>query len=51
MHDDVDLDDLGDMVSAVIEGGLTISRALKNPSITSQQIMLMRSYVKLLFTP
>ncbi|MDG2002514.1 MAG: hypothetical protein P8J20_04215, partial [Novosphingobium sp.] len=51
MQDEVDPDQLADMVSAMIEGGLMISRALAEPSITSQQVMLLRSYVKLLFSP
>lgn len=51
LQDEVDLDHLADMVSAMIEGGLIISRALGEPAITSQQVLLMRSYVKLLFTP
>lgn len=50
-HDDVDLDQLADMVSAVIEGGIVMARALAEPSITAQQIMLLRSYVKVLFSP
>jgi len=48
---DVDLDELADMVSVVIEGRLITARALGDPKATSQQIMLMRSYVKLLFSP
>jgi len=51
MHDDVDLDHLADMVSSVIEGGIVISRAVGEPSITAQQVMLLRSYVKGLFSP
>ncbi len=47
----VDLDQLADMVSTVIEGGLVMGRALANPAATSQQIMLFRSYIKLLFQP
>lgn len=50
-HDDVVLDDLADMVSSVIEGGIVMSRAVSEPSITARQIMLLRSYVKLLFSP
>ena len=46
----VELDALADMVSAVIEGGIVIARALEEPSATSQQVMLLRSYVKLLFS-
>lgn len=51
MNDEVDLDDLSDLVSSVIEGGIVMSRALGQPAITSKQVLLLRSYVKLLFSP
>ena len=51
MQDEADAGHLADMVSAVIEGGLVVARALGEPAITSQQVMLLRSYVKLLFAP
>jgi len=51
MNDDVELDALADMVSAIIEGGLVMARALNAPAATPQQLLMMRSYVKLLFTP
>ena len=51
LNDDVDLDQLSDMVSSVIEGGIVMSRAVGEPLITAQQVMLLRSYVKLLFSP
>lgn len=50
-NDDVDLDHLADMVSGVVEGGIIMSRAMGEPAITSQQVMLLRSYIKLLFSP
>jgi len=50
-HDDVDLDSLADMVSSVIEGGIVMARALAEPSVTARQILLLRSYVKVLFSP
>jgi TetR/AcrR family transcriptional regulator, transcriptional repressor for nem operon len=50
-NDKVDLDHLADLVSGVVEGGIVMSRAMREPAITSQQVMLLRSYVKLLFTP
>jgi AcrR family transcriptional regulator len=50
-HDDVDLDHLADMVSGVVEGGIIMARAMGDPLINSQQVMLLRSYVKLLFSP
>lgn len=49
-NDAVDLDDLADMVSSVIEGGIVMARAVSEPSITARQIMLLRSYVRLLFS-
>ena len=51
LRDEVDLDHLSDMVSSVIEGGIVMSRAVGDPLITAQQVMLLRSYLKLLFTP
>ncbi len=50
-RDPVELDHLADMVTAVIEGGIILARAVSEPLVTSQQLMLLRSYVKLLFTP
>jgi AcrR family transcriptional regulator len=50
-NDAVELDDLADMVSSVIEGGIVMARAVSEPSITARQIMLLRSYVRLLFSP
>ena len=49
LQDEVDLDHLADMVSGVIEGGLIMSRALGDHAITAQQVLLMRSYLKLQF--
>jgi len=42
---------LADFVSVVIEGSLVTSRALAQPAITAQQVLLLRSHVKMLFTP
>lgn len=50
-NDFVDRDALADMVSALLEGGIVMARALNEPLITSQQVHLLRSYVKLLYTP
>lgn len=51
VRENVDLDHLSDMVTAIVEGGIVLSRALNEPAVTSQQIMLLRSYIKLLFGP
>jgi len=50
-QDSVNLDALGDMVSSVVEGGLVLQRALRELNSASEQIMLLRSYLKLLFSP
>ncbi len=49
-HTETDLDALGDMVSSVVEGGLILERALGERGITGQQIMQLRSYIRLLFS-
>jgi len=50
-RDPVDLDALADMVSTTVEGGIVMSRAVKEPGILPAQVMLLRSYIKLLFQP
>ena len=50
-RDAVDLGGLADMISATIEGGILLSRALKDPGILVQQILLQRTFIKLLFSP
>lgn len=48
-RDDVDPDALADMVSTVIEGGLVLGRATGERAVLPNQLMLLRSYIKLLF--
>ena len=50
-NDVVDIDALADMVSSVTEGGIVMAKALKQPGVLAEQIRLLRSYVKLLYTP
>ena len=50
-RDDVDLEALADMVSSTVEGGIVMSKALGEPPVLAGQILLLRSYVKLLFLP
>ena len=50
-RDAVDLGALADMISAVVEGGIVMAKALGEPRVLGQQILLQRSYVKLLFSP
>lgn len=51
MADDADIEALADMVSTVVEGGIVMSKALGEPKVLADQILLLRSYVKLLFAP
>ncbi|WP_419906300.1 TetR/AcrR family transcriptional regulator [Hoeflea sp.] len=49
--DDVDLEAVADMMTGTVEGGIVLSRALEAPQELSKQILLFRSYLKLLFMP
>lgn len=42
-------DDLADMLSTIIEGGIIVSRALNSPAILSRQLLEYRSYLGLLY--
>lgn len=45
----VDLDDLADMLSAVADGGIILSKVLKEPMALPRQILLYRDFVKAVF--
>ena len=45
----VSSDDLADMLSAVMEGGIMLSRALDDPTILEKQLLEYRSYIELLY--
>ena len=46
---DTSSDDLADMLSTIIEGGIVVSRALNDPSILVKQLLAYRSYIQLLY--
>jgi TetR/AcrR family transcriptional regulator, transcriptional repressor for nem operon len=46
---ETDIDDLADMLSACMEGGIILSRILKNPAALSKQIIHYRNYLRLLY--
>ena len=48
---DVDFDSLADMISALVDGGIILSRALRDRRSLPAQIMQYRNYIKLLFEP
>lgn len=46
----VDLVDVANMVSCVMDGAIIMSKALKDPALLERQVLAYRSYVKLLFS-
>lgn len=45
----VDLDDLADMLSGIVDGGIILSKVLKDPSALPRQVMLYRDFVRAVF--
>ena len=48
-RDDAAVETLADMISAVIEGGIVLSKVLKDPSILARQVLLLRGFVESLY--
>lgn len=48
---DVDLDSLADTAAALVDGGITLGKALKDPKILPAQVLHFRAYIRLLFDP
>ncbi len=51
LREPVDPDDLADMVSTVLEGGIVLSRALGDPRALRHQILTFRVIVQALYVP
>jgi len=47
----VDLDELADMVSTMLEGGIVMAKALHDPASLKRQILTFRALVQALFVP
>ena len=47
----LDVDQLADMVSTVIEGGIILSKALREPKNLPAQLLVFRTFIRLLFQP
>lgn len=47
---DVNLDDVADMFTVIIEGGFVLERSFQDRGLTSRQIRLFQSYIEMLFT-
>nr|WP_245157627.1 TetR/AcrR family transcriptional regulator [Brevundimonas sp. A19_0] len=50
-RDQVSLSAVADMISNTVEGGIILSKALGEPDVLPDQILLLRSYLRLLFSP
>jgi TetR/AcrR family transcriptional regulator, transcriptional repressor for nem operon len=48
---DIDLASMSDMMMALVEGGIILSKALKDPKALPAQILHFRNYVRLAFEP
>jgi TetR/AcrR family transcriptional repressor of nem operon len=46
---DVNLSDLADMATGLVDGGIIISRVLKDKSVLPRQVMLYRAFVRSIF--
>ena len=47
----VNVDQLADMVSSVLEGGIVLSKTLKEPNTLAEQVLMLRTFVRMLFLP
>jgi len=47
----VNLDELADMLTVVVEGGIILSRSLNDSTVLPKQVLHFRDYVRSLFTP
>jgi TetR/AcrR family transcriptional repressor of nem operon len=45
----VDLDALADMVAVMVEGGIVLTKALRNPKLLADQILLYRTFIRSIF--
>ncbi len=45
----IDLDDLADMLSVVADGGIILSKVVKDPGVLPRQVMLYRDFVRAVF--
>ena len=48
---DTDLDALADMISTLVEGGIILSKVLKDRDVLACQVLQYRNYIRLLFEP
>jgi hypothetical protein len=46
---DVDLDDLADMLSVIADGGIILSKTIKDKQALARQMLLYRDFIKAVF--
>lgn len=46
---DIDMDALADMISSLVDGGITLSKTVKDKDVLPKQIILYRDFVKLVW--
>jgi hypothetical protein len=46
---EINLDALADMLSAVVDGGIILSKSQSQPKHLPEQVMLYRSFIRLVF--
>lgn len=50
-RENVSLDDVSDMLSTAVEGGIVLAKSTNDHGVVARQVRMYRSYVKLLFSP
>jgi TetR/AcrR family transcriptional regulator, transcriptional repressor for nem operon len=50
-REQIDLEDVANMLSCVVDGGIIMSKALNDPRKLERQVLAFRSFIKLLFAP
>lgn len=47
----VDLDDLADMLTVVVDGGIILAKVTREPKVLARQVLLFRDFIRLVFGP
>jgi hypothetical protein len=46
---EIDLDDLADMLSVIADGGIILSKTIKDKHVLARQMLLYRDFIKAVF--
>lgn len=49
LYADIDLDDLSDMLPALVDGGIILSKAMRDKHLLPKQVMLYREFIRAIF--